>query len=127
MACSHNIDDPFLVQVCRSFIKEHQRCIIAVAQSLRVSFVAHTERSNAIFQVIFQLHLSPAPCLVTVFQRFHEFRRGIRQNVSDMVFVLEYGCRRTRSSIEFEYSCQAEVVQSCQGDCIEYFLLVHGD
>jgi len=89
VAGSHDVDDSLLVEVGVAFIEEHERRIIAILESLRITFIVHRYRFDTISYVVFQFFFGAFSGLVAVLDSVHEFIRGIGQDVSEVVLMLQ--------------------------------------
>ena len=89
VAGSHDVDDSLLVEVGVAFIEEHERRIIAILESLRITFVVHRYRFYTISYVVFQFFFGAFSGLVAVLDSVHEFIRGIGEDVSKVILMLQ--------------------------------------
>ena len=74
MPCSHYIDHPLLVQVGRAFVEQHQWCIVALFESLRVATVVQGDGLNLMSQIIFPFRFCPFQCLPDILQSCYQSR-----------------------------------------------------
>ena len=73
VAGSHDVDDSLLVQVGVAFIEEHKRRIIAILESLRITFIVHRYRFDAVSYIVFQFLFGAFSGVVAVLDNVHEF------------------------------------------------------
>ena len=76
-SCAHHTDHTRRIEVGRTLIKEHQRRIVTLFESLRIARVGHTERFNAVAGIIFQFGFSEAQMPIDCFHRLDKPWRGI--------------------------------------------------
>ena len=89
VAGSHDVDDALLVEIGVAFIEEDEGCVIAVFEALRIAVVVHRNGFYSVAYVVLQFFLSAFSGFFAVLDSAHEFIRGIGEDVSEVVLVLQ--------------------------------------
>ena len=89
LAGSYDVDDALLVEVGVAFIEEDERCVIAVFEALRIAVVVHRNGFYSVAYVVLQFFLSAFSGFFAVLDSAHEFIRGIGEDVSEVVLMLQ--------------------------------------
>ena len=123
VACAYDADDALLVEIGGATVEEHERCVAAFAQPLRVLRVGQGERFDAIALVVSHLSLCPGQGFVDMGEALHQSRCGIGHHVADIVAMGDdFGCRPD-AIVQLPQRCQVEVADACQRHSAERFLL----
>ena len=89
VAGSHDVDDALLVEVGVAFIEEDEGCVIAVFEALRIAVVVHRNGFYSVAYIVLQFFLSAFSGFFAVLDSAHEFIRGIGEDVSEVVLMLQ--------------------------------------
>ena len=89
MAGSYDVDDALLVEVGVAFIEEDEGCVIAILEALRIAVVVHRNGFYSVAYVVLQFFLCAFSGFFAVLDSAHEFIRGIGEDVSEVVLMLQ--------------------------------------
>ena len=92
MACSHDIDHPFGIEVGIAFIEEYERCVVAFFQPLRIVVVGYQQHLYAVGSRIFQFLLRSLLQWGDVFKRVGETLRTVGHDVEYVVMMVGNVC-----------------------------------
>jgi hypothetical protein len=91
-ACTYHVDDTLLVKIGIPFVKEYKRSVRTVFEALWIVFVYETKRLNVVVEIIIQFHFGSFHRFIQILKSPDEPWRGIREDVFDVVSMLNDRC-----------------------------------
>ena len=82
VACTYNINDMALIEVCRTFIIEHDGSIVTLSETLWIVIIIQTQGTDT--TLLHKLHLGSSTLegLIPILHRLTQTRRGIRHDIA---------------------------------------------
>ena len=92
MARTHDVDDAYLVEVCRPFIIKDERSVGAFGESLGVCVVTPAENSHPVLLCPLVFLFGTVDMRLAVAYAFHQFWGGIGYDLTHVFAVVDDGC-----------------------------------
>ncbi len=114
MTCAHHAYDAEGVEVCRTPIVEHDRCIGTFPKPLRITVVGKCERPDSVLLHELHLGLCTPQGLIPAREGSGEPWRTAVDNVADIGTMVVYGTGIAQLTIEGESGGIIEMADTCQ-------------